>query len=435
MRSVHNRQNLNDETGLADEGLYLRYAEEINRRGHLSEYSAFYFNIEGLAAVSEQYGFQESRKVLRQYAGHLRRFINNDEFLGHLSGDNFVALIKLARTDTFRRFLSSIEVETVYHGKMTKHTLSATVGIWEMSGYDVREIGEVISNPTLAFIEAKYILYQPYVTVSSGVVSRNNQQREVMEAFQEALGNKEFCVYYQPKVDAATNLLVGAEGLVRWKRDGKVVSPGVFIRPLEQTGDILQMDYFVLRTICDNIKEWQAKGMEVVPISANFSRKNLLDEDLAENIDYIITRSGIDKKWVEVEVQETGDSEEFSFMSDFTRQLSELGVRTAIDNFGSGYASLSILRNLSVNTIKIDRSFINTDDFSQKDEIVLTHVIQMAKELGIDVVTQGVEREDQLTFVKNAGCNLIQGFYYDRPLPKEEFEKRLRQKRFGGEKA
>ena len=414
---------------LADEGLFLRYAEEINRRGHLTEYAVFYFNVEGLQEISDKYGFRESRKVMRQYAAHLQRFINNDEFLGRLVGDNFVALIKMARTDTFRRYISSIEIETVNHGNVIRHNLGAAVGIWEIDE-DVREIREVISNPAIAFIEAKYILYQPYVTILPGRVSRASQQKEVMEAFHEALNRHEFVVYYQPKVDLTTGKLAGAEGLVRWKRDGKLVSPGVFIRPFEQTGDILSLDYHVLRTICNDINRWQAQKLDVVPISANFSRKNLLDEDLAENIDYIITKSGVDKAMIEVEIQETTDSEEHNFMSQFVRQLSGRDIHIAVDNFGSGYASLAALRDFSVDTIKIDRSFINTDDFSQSDEAVLVHVIQMARELGINVVMQGVEREDQLNFVKSAGCSLVQGYYFDRPLPRQEFEKRLKTKTY-----
>ena len=112
-------------------------------------------------------------------------------------------------------------------------------------------------------------------------------------------------------------------------------------------------------------------------------------------------------------------------MTDFIQGLHDRGIRTAMDNFGSGFASISELRELPVDTIKIDRSFINTDDFSQKDEIILTHIIRMARELGIGVITQGVEREDQLNFVRSAGCDQIQGFFFDRPLPKEEFESRL----------
>ncbi|MBR1628410.1 MAG: EAL domain-containing protein [Lachnospiraceae bacterium] len=417
----------------ANEGMYLRYAKEIRLRGHLPEYSAFYFNVEGISEVSEKYGFQESKKVLTQYMGILQRFANNDEFLGYLGGDNFVALMKLARTDTFRRFLSDVVVETVYRGKVTEHHLSAVVGIWEI-GRDAQQIIDVINNPALAFIEAKYILYQPYVSIASGMVSRANQQREVMDAFADAIAKREFLVYYQPKIDVATNQLVGAEGLVRWKRGRSLVSPGVFIRPLEQTGDILQLDYYVLRTICRDIRAWQDKGIDPVPISSNFSRRNLLDVDLAENIEYIITHSGIDKNLIEVELQETSNSDEHRFMTDFLYDLHERGIHTAVDNFGSGFASIAALQKLPIHTIKIDRSFINTDDFSQKDETVLTHIIHMAKELGVNVITQGVEREDQLNFVKTAGCNIVQGYYFDRPLPKEEFENRLMESRFTGKR-
>ncbi len=419
--------NTSKKTGaalFANEGMYLRYAKEIRLRGHLSEYSAFYFNVEGLSAISEKYGMQESRKVLRQYMEVLSRFANNDEFLGYLGGDNFAALIKLARTDTFRRFIMDVSIETVYRGKLMEHHLSAVAGIWEI-GEDVAQIARVINNPALAFIEAKYILYQPYVSIASGQVSRANQQKEVTDAFAEAISKREFEVYYQPKIHAVTHELVGAEGLVRWRRGGKIVSPGVFIRPLEQTGDILQLDYHVLQTICRDISGWQKKGIPVVPISSNFSRRNLLDEDLAENIEYIINRSGIDKELIEVEIQETNDSEEYDFMRDFMTDLCSRGIHTAVDNFGSGYASIRALQKLAVDTIKIDRSFINTDDFSQKDEIVLTHIVRMAKELGIKVIMQGVEREDQLNFVTGAGCDIIQGYYFDRPLKKADFENRL----------
>ena len=420
-------KKLSGKMDVADEGLFLRYAEEINRREHLREYSAFYFNVEGLQQISEKQGFMESRKALRQYEGHLIKFLGNDEFLGRLAGDNFVALIKLARTDTFRRYISHVDVETVFHGKVTKYSLSAVCGIWEIDEV-LRQPRDVINNPALAFIEAKYILQQPYVSIAPGQVSRTNQQREVMDAFQDALSRKEFVVYYQPKVDLKTARLVGAEGLVRWKRSGEVISPGVFIRPFEHTGDILPLDYHVLRTICNDMVQWKKQRLEVVPISSNFSRKNLLDEDLAENIDFIISKSGVDKSLIEVEIQETSDSEEHSFMTQFIRQLNERDIRVAVDNFGSGYASLSSLREYRLNTIKIDRGFINSDDFSQTDEAVLTHLIHMAKEIGIQVVMQGVERADQLSFVKAAGCQLVQGYYFDRPLPKAEFEKRLREK-------
>ena len=137
---------------------------------------------------------------------------------------------------------------------------------------------------------------------------------------------------------------------------------------------------------------------------------------------------GIDRSFIEIELTETVDAVEHGVLSGFISDLKNKNIMTAIDDFGSGYSSLATLREFKVHTLKIDRSFVNGDDFSWKDEIILKDVIHMAKELGMEVLTEGIEREDQLMFVKNAGCSVIQGYYYDRPLPKEEFEERLQNK-------
>ena len=247
----------------------------------------------------------------------------------------------------------------------------------------------------------------------------------MLEKYQSALQNKEFLVFYQPKVDSRTNTLVGAEGLVRWKHDGEMVSPGVFIPPLEQNGEIVLLDYYVLKRACEDIKRWIDEGIEPVCISVNFSRKDLMDSDLAENIDRIITASGIDKKFIEIEVTETVDEQEHGELARFISDLYSRGIMTAIDDFGAGYSSLATLREFQVHTLKIDRSFINTKEFSWKDEIILRDIIHMAHGLNMNTVTEGVEREDQIAFINKVGCYVIQGFFYDRPLPVEEFEDRL----------
>ena len=218
---------------------------------------------------------------------------------------------------------------------------------------------------------------------------------------------------------------------MRWRHNGEMVSPGAFIPPLEQNGEILFLDYYVLQRACEDIRRWKEEGLEPVTVSVNFSRKDLADKQLADNINNIIEESGIDKKLIEIEVTETVDDAEHGILTDFINRLYELNIMTAIDDFGSGYSSLSTLREFQVHTLKIDRSFINTDEFSWKDEIILTDIIRMAKRLGIEVLTEGVEREDQLFFVNNAGCDVIQGFYYDRPLPKDEFRERLVNKEYG----
>ena len=162
----------------------------------------------------------------------------------------------------------------------------------------------------------------------------------------------------------------------------------------------------------------------------NFSRKDLKDKDLAHNINHMIEESGVDKELIEIEVTETADEEEQGILGEFIDQLYDYGIKVAIDDFGAGYSSVATLREFKVKTLKIDRSFINTTSFTWKDEVILKDIIHMAQELGMDIIMEGVEREDQLKFVNSAGCFIIQGFYYDRPMPSSDFEERLRNRTY-----
>ena len=415
-------------TGLYNANGYLQYIDRLNRAHKLQAYTAFFFNIKGFGIINQKYGRREGDEIIKRYAAKLRTFLKEDECLGHLGEDNFTALIKKERRDLFVYFLSHVEVVA---GKDKERLfLSATTGIWNIDE-EVEEVRDVISCPSVALIHARYIAHQSTALVSADMLSRDSRKKEIIRNFHEALENEEFLVFYQPKVNSKKRRLVGAEGLVRWRHNGEMVSPGAFIPPLEQNGEILFLDYYVLQRACEDIRRWKEEGLEPVTVSVNFSRKDLADKQLADNINNIIEESGIDKKLIEIEVTETVDDAEHGILTDFINRLYELNIMTAIDDFGSGYSSLSTLREFQVHTLKIDRSFINTDEFSWKDEIILTDIIRMAKRLGIEVLTEGVEREDQLFFVNNAGCDVIQGFYYDRPLPKDEFRERLVNKEYG----
>ena len=196
----------------------------------------------------------------------------------------------------------------------------------------------------------------------------------------------------------------------------------------EDNNQTLALDLYVLRHVCRDIMRWILMGYDPVPVSVNFSRKDLKDRRLADKINEIIENSKLDKKYIEVELTETVDEAEHGVLTGFINDLYKHDIMTAIDDFGSGYSSLATLREFQIHTLKIDRSFINGDDFSWKDEIILKDIIHMAGELGMEVLIEGVEREDQLFFVNKAGCYVIQGFYYDRPMPSEDFEERLQNK-------
>ncbi len=411
---------------------YLKAIAELMKRDiSLKDYSAFYFNLKDFGEVNKRYGREQGDQVIRDFSEIIKDFVTADEIAGHLGGDNFMALILKKRQDAFLQLLSDISLFLEFEDEETGRKrdeelhLSSTVGVWEIQS-EFADPGEVVSRPSLALNHAKNVVHQRVVFASEHLINRFNAQRSVLKYFSRALEKEEFDVFYQPKVDSRDKRLVGAEGLVRWYHDKEMISPGVFIPALEETGKCIDLDYYVLKRVCRDIQRWIIRGLDPVTVSVNFSRKDLKDRRLAENINHIVESSGLDKNLIEVELTETVDLEEQGVLLDFIRRLKQMGIKTAIDDFGSGYSSLSTLRDFEVHTLKLDRSFVNTDDFSWRDEIILRDIIHMAGELGMEILCEGVEREDQLALINSVGCHVIQGYYYDRPLARDKFEERLR---------
>ncbi len=412
-------------SGLPNSGGFLKRAAQIYADGKLSNYDSYYFNIKSFGSISKRYGSKQGDDMICQYAHALNTFVGKDEIVAHVSEDNFVALIKKSHYSAFVTMLSEIKVSAVKDGTTHEIMLSATIGILHIDK-DLDDVSEVISLPALAMNSAKNVLHQTVCHVSDELLYQISEQKRVLERFPGAMRNNEFMVYYQPKVDSRTNTLVGAEALVRWVHRDEMIRPGAFIPVLEREGAISALDLYVLEHACADIREWVDAGIEPVQISVNISRKDLEDHTLPYRIADIIDRFGIDRKYIQIEVTETMDETEHGIMTVFLDMLYEMGISTAIDDFGSGYSSLSTLRNFKINTLKIDRSFINNDVISKSDEIILSDIIHMANALNVEVITEGVERPDQLEFINSVGCYLIQGYYFDRPLPLNTFVKRLK---------
>ena len=416
-------------SGIPNAAGYKAKVAQFMKQHDITGYSAFYLNLRGFGNINRKFGSEVGDVIMRRYAETINEYASKDGLAGHLGGDNFVALINKDRRDDFIRFIKNVDLSFVAGEDTPELHISAVCGIWDISG-TFEHVGDVIRRPSIAYNEAKNILHSDTAVASDTLISRTEQQRSILRHYDDALRDREFRVFYQPKVDSRTKKLVGAEALVRWFRDGNMISPGIFIPALEERSSILPLDYYVLKQTCEDIKKWIGAGITPVPVSVNFSRKDLADKKLAENINSVIREAGIDKSLIEIEVTETVNIAEQNDLAAFTGKLSRFGIMTAIDDFGSGYSSLNTLRGFQVHTLKIDRSFVNSDDFSWKDEIILKNIVKIANELGIEVVSEGVEREDQLALMNSVGCYVIQGYYYDRPLPHDDFEKRLRDPRY-----
>ncbi len=416
-------------TGLPNQGGYLKWVKQIFEQQNLLAYDAYYFNLRSFGLVNRRFGQVEGDNVIRRYAEFLKAFRAPDECIGHLGGDNFVAMIRKERHEAFLHLLSEINTYGEKRGERIPLKISASVGVYRIDD-KLKEPGQLISYCSIALGIARANHNQPVAYLTDEIRHQLFRSKTIEERFPAALGLGEFFVYYQPKVNTVTFEMIGAEALVRWPTDDSMIYPGEFIPVLERSGDILDLDLYVLKKVCADISRWQSCGITPVTVSVNFSRRDLSQPSLQDEILEIIASSGIERKWIQIEVTETTTEEEHGMLTGFLRAMHAAGVSTAIDDFGTGYSSLNTLRDFDVNVIKIDKSFIDNTDPLPSDKIVLQNIIHMAHQLEMDVITEGVERWSQLHFLQDLGCYMVQGYLFDKPMPVSDFELRLRSKTY-----
>lgn len=411
-------------TGLPNSSGFIAYATRLCESREIMNYDSFFFNLKSFGLISRRYGLTEGDEIMKRYSQKLREFCEPDEMIAHFGGDNYTALIKKERTQKFLDYIASIPVYGMKNGKQEEIKVAAVTGVYAVDE-SLKEPGQLISRSAMALNYAKNVANKPYVFVNKAMSTRIYRQKQIEDRYEEALANDEFRIYLQPKVDIFTGEIIGAESLARWFCNGVVLYPTEFVPILEQEGMVASLDLYVLKKTCEFILGWMKAGIEPVPVSVNFSRRDLNYKHLAREIVQIIDDAGIKRNMIQIEVTETANEDERILMTNFLKNLKEKGIDTAIDDFGTGYSSLSNLRDFPVTMIKIDRSFICNEAVNDNDEIVLRNIIHMAEDLGIKVLTEGVERQDQVELLKSVGCHYVQGFLYDNPMPEGDFQKRL----------
>ena len=244
-----------------------------------------------------------------------------------------------------------------------------------------------------------------------------------------AMQRNELQVYYQPKVDAITNCLKSAEVLVRWVReDGRVVGPNQFLPAMEETGAITMLDWYVVERVCAFLKRMQDAGLRIRPVSVNFSRWHLHEENMPKRLAEIVDAYHLDHSLIVVEITESAMIHEEELMRRMVTALHEKGFEFSIDDFGSGLSSLSMVADTLPDEIKIDRSLLKKNCEDERERIILESIFLFATRLNIRTVAEGVETKEQLGFLRTCNCNLIQGFYFARPMPEEAFTHCLMQR-------
>lgn len=416
-------------TELPNAAGFIAHATRLQNKGLLSLYNAFYFNLKSFGLVNRRFGKDETDRIIVRYAKALQSFTEGDECVGRLGGDNFVALILKEKSSDFLRFIAGVETFGMIAGEEIPIVIQAVTGGLEIDG-TVMAADEIIGKCGMALQVARNVERVPYVFVTPELNSLVYQQKQILEQFPAALANKEFKVFYQPKVDTKTNAIVGAEALIRWLNEGKIIPPSEFVPIIEKDGGICQLDFYVLENVCQDIRDWMANDIKPVRISTNFSRKNLSHPDFAERILALLKKYEVPREYIEVEITETTEETENGLLINFMNCMHDEKIATAIDDFGTGYTSLNVLSDFAVDVLKIDKSFIERHTKSEKDTVVLSNVVKMAKELDMTIINEGVENWEQVDFLQGLGSTVVQGFLFDKPLPEESFRQRLKLGRY-----
>jgi diguanylate cyclase (GGDEF)-like protein len=385
-------------------------------------------DIDNFQKVNNTFGHAVGDEVLRLVGERLRQSLYNTDTLGRMGGDIFVLLLReLAHKDDITLVLRKLRRALVQPLGVAGHELFVTVSIGvALYPDDGGDAETLLKNADTALHKAKesgrngYQLYSPVMNASALMrLSLEGQLRKALEL-------QQLEVYFQPQVDARSGRLVGAEALVRWRHpELGMVAPGDFIPLAEETGMIVDIGAWVLNEACIMSREWGEQGLPLERVAVNLSPLQFRHHDLVTTICSALLDSGLDPSLLELEITESAVMHDVDKAADILRYFREMGVKVAIDDFGTGYSSLSLLKKFPITLLKIDRAFIHGTDQHEDDRAIVTAIIAMGHQLGLKVLAEGVESEAQRTFLRESGCDELQGYLFSRPLPPAQFHEYL----------
>jgi diguanylate cyclase (GGDEF)-like protein len=380
-------------------------------------------DISNFRAVNDLLGHDEGNNILVKLADLLRRSVSSDEAYARKSADLFYMLLKFDSDSDIIDRIDTIVQDASY--QITEFKLKLIFGVYRIDDAEM-DLRTILDRADLARRSIKSKNENRYAFFNDSMLSKIREEKDIENIMEDALERNEFKVYLQPKYDLQhRDVIIGAEALVRWFRGGKMIPPGGFIPLFEKNGFILKIDKFVFEEVCKQQKLWHSRGYEMRIISVNMSRVNISDENFVRDLYDICTKYNVPTKYFEIEITESIAFENLEALTRVINELKSYGFHISIDDFGTGYSSLNMLKDLSVDVLKIDRAFLNDSGNSMRANNIISHVISLALSLEMKTICEGIETLEQATLLSELGCDMAQGYYFARPMPIEEYEKLL----------
>lgn len=399
-------------------------SEVIDRKLSSSKLTVFFIDLDNFKQINDQWGHDAGDLVLKEAAKRIQSVIRPTDIAARLGGDEFVVMLKDVQGEEdaitiVQRMLNQFQKPINISGQ--DYTLSCSIGVAHYPDHG-ESSEDLIKSADTALYYVKERGKNDFMVYDQTMEQHSLERRILENALRQGIKEEQFYIEYQPKMNMSTNELIGMEALVRWKHpDLGVISPGKFIPLAEETGLIVPLGEWILRESCKQALAWQDEGYPPLILSVNISVRQLEDVHFVEKVQTILHETGLDTKWLELEVTESVLANEKSTIS-ILKELQNLGIHISVDDFGTGYSSLSYLKELPINTLKIDQSFIKDIHTNKESNEIAKAIINLAHSIGLNVIAEGIELKEHVDELSKDGCVLGQGYYYSRPLKVGAFE-------------
>lgn len=376
-------------------------------------------DIDNFKIINEIYDMKKGDSVLKDIAKIMSKCIAENGIFARFNDDVFAVMYRYKNDEDLISLIEAI-TDNIYKIRLNIKVVPS-FGVYQVADKSL-SVSTMCDKATIAKKTIKGMVDQRYAFFDESLSQALMADKEIEDEMQYALEHGQFVMYLQPKIDMRSNLPCGSEALIRWNHPKKgLIPPYKFIPLFERNGFIVDVDKYMWEQACKAIHSWIEAGLEPLPISVNISRIHFKYDGLVETIENLVKKYDVPKKYLELELTESAFLDNEGAVDSTIVKLQELGYIIAMDDFGVGYSSLNMLRKLPVNVLKLDRGFINEATCTERGFIVLNHVTQMARDLKATVVCEGIETTEQVDALKNAGCDIAQGFYYAKPMPIEEY--------------
>ena len=416
-------------TGYYNYSKFKREVSKLLKKRDGKKYALWYSDLKNFKLINDIYGYDIGDRILKYWADILASNIGKEEVFARVSADHFVSLRLYEQRSEMEEWFNYVskKMEEYKEQSNQKINLEIASGIYciESDG-EILSVEDMIDRASIAQKSVKDLSGSRYAFYSEKMRQELISEKEMEAEMHQALENGEFCVFLQPIVDIQNGeKVIGAEALVRWKHPGKgMVLPGDFIPLFEKNGFIVELDAFVFEAVCQYQQKQLQAGKKPIKISVNLSKVSAYQTGFTKRYIALKKQYNLPDGVLELECTETIVAENVSWLNDVIKEMRKEGVQFSLDDFGSGFSSLNLLKDIVVDALKLDRAFLQNNLYDKRGYVIMSSILLMARALGLKTVVEGVEMKEQVEMLKTIGCNYVQGFYFGKPIEMDRFEEK-----------